>query len=149
MFIHIDTLNENITRVVYDYRGDRPGNSVLISDEFRPCGDSLPGQYEICGGRILFRNRQSEVVLQETGHELAEKEVFRYYLDGAPVVKRKQTANGEVSYVENIRRESAGSAFEGKIVFDVDEGEWICGLGQHEDGPMTITVGANTCTRRT
>ena len=94
MFIHIDTLNENITRVVYDYRGDRPGNSVLISDEFRPCGDSLPGQYEICGGRILFRNRQSEVVLQEIGHELAEKEVFRYYLDGAPVVKRKQTANG-------------------------------------------------------
>lgn len=142
MFIHIDTLNENITRVVYDYRGDRPGNSVLISDEFRPCGDSLPGQYEICEGRILFRNRQSEVVLQEIGHELAEKEVFRYYLDGAPVVKRKQTANGEVSYVENIRRESAGSAFEGKIVFDVDEGEWICGLGQHEDGTYDYNGGS-------
>ena len=72
MFIHIDTLNENITRVVYDYRGDRPGNSVLISDEFRPCGDSLPDSMRSAGAGSCS-NRQSEVVLQEISTSLPEK----------------------------------------------------------------------------
>jgi len=85
MFIHINAITKNITRVVYDHSEKEPANSILISDDFRPDGSWQPGQYELCGGRILFRNRHGEAVLQETGRELTEKEVFRYYMDGEPI----------------------------------------------------------------
>jgi alpha-D-xyloside xylohydrolase len=134
MFIHINAITKNITRIVYDHSEKEPANSILISDDFRPDGSWQPGQYELCGGRILFRNRHGEAVLQETGRELTEKEVFRYYMDGEPIVKYKQTANGEVAYVENIREVPDGTAFEGKLVFSIAEDEGIYGLGQHEDG---------------
>lgn len=134
LFIHIDTLNKNITRVVYSHSEEKPGNSILVSDEFRPDRKALPGQYEVSGDRVLFRNRQGETVLQETGHELIEKEVFRYCMDSKAVISRKQTANGEVSYTEDIRQVPAGKAFEGRLMFSVSEDERIYGLGQHEDG---------------
>ncbi|HEY8348964.1 MAG TPA: TIM-barrel domain-containing protein, partial [Clostridia bacterium] len=133
LFIHIDTLNKNITRVVYSHSEEKPGNSILVSDEFRPDRKALPGQYEVSGDRVLFRNRQGETVLQETGHELIEKEVFRYCMGDEAVTRRKQTANGEVSYAEDIRQVPAGKAFEGRLVFPVSEDERIYGLGQHED----------------
>lgn len=134
MYVHIDTITETITRVVYDHKEVEPGNSILICGEFKPDEYLLQGRYEADGERILFRNGQGEVVLQESGRSLTEKEVFRYRTDSEPVVRYKQTANGQVAYMDETRQESAGTAFEGKLAFSIAEEEGLYGLGQHEDG---------------
>ncbi len=134
LFVHIIPLTENITRVVYNHSTEAPGNGILIADEFMPQSNNESDQYQLDADHILFKNKQGEVVLEETEHSLAEKEIYRYFVDGEPVVKYKQTANGQVSYIDNAVREFAGTAYEGKIIFSITEDEGIYGLGQHEDG---------------
>lgn len=131
---HIISVSENITRVVYNNGEEEPGTSDLIDREFSTQGYAGPVRYEISEDRILFKNRYGEVVLKETGSSLREKEIFRYFIDGEPVVKYKETANGQVAYIENARQEAAGMSCEGKLVFSISEDEGIYGLGQHEDG---------------
>ena len=134
LHVHIIPINKNITRVVYNHRKEEPGNSILISDDFKPQRDLASERYLSEDDRILFKNKQGEVILKETGRSLTEKEIFRYFIDGEPVAKYKQTANGQVAYIENARQEFAGTSYEGKLVFSITEEEGIYGLGQHEDG---------------
>ncbi len=134
LFAHIIPVTENITRVVYSHSTNVPDNSILIADDFKPQDTIESGQYLLKDDCIFFKSIQGEVILKETGHGLAEKKIYRYFVDGEPVVKYKQTANGQVAYIENAVEEFAGTAYEGKIVFSVTEDEGIYGLGQHEDG---------------
>ena len=133
-FVHIMPMTENIIRVVYSKSQEKPGNSILIAEDFKPMDNLATDNYLSVDDSILFKNKQGEVILKEIGHCLTEKEVLEYYVDGDPVIKYKQTANGEVAYVENARHKSAGKAYEGKLVFSITEKEGIYGLGQHENG---------------
>lgn len=140
LFVNIMPLTENIIRVVYTNSNEESGNSILIAEDFKPVTNLTTDKYlsadkylsvDDC---ILFKNKQGEVILKETEHNLMEKEVFTYYVDGEPVVKHKQTANGEVAYIENATNKYAGTSYEGKLAFSITEQECIYGLGQHEDG---------------
>lgn len=134
MFVHIMPLTENITRVVYTYSEKEPSYSILISEDFRPQRGLTTDSYIAKEGHILFKNKNGEVVLEEIEHILTGKEIFRYFVDGEPIIKTKQTANGEVSYIENAKQELTGKAYEGKLTFTVTENEALYGLGQHEEG---------------
>lgn len=134
LFVHIMQLTENIIRVAYTNSKEEPGNSILIAEDFKPKANLVAEKYSSIDDCILFKNNQGEVILEETGHSLTEKEVFTYYVDGEPVVKYKQTANGEVAYIENAINKPAGTSYEGKLTFFITEEEGIYGLGQHEDG---------------
>lgn len=132
--VHIMPMTENIIRVVYSKSKEKPENSILIAEDFKPMDNLATDNYLSEDNCILFKNKQGEVILKETGHSLTEKEVLTYYVDGEPVIKYKHTANGDVAYIENARRKSAGKSFEGKLVFSITEKEAIYGLGQHENG---------------
>lgn len=134
LFVHIIPVTENITRVSYTHTKEEPGNSILIAEDFKPERCLPPDGYSSIDDCICFTNKHGEVILRETGHSLTEKEVYKYLIDGEPVVKHKQTANGEVAYIENSRLEPDGISYEGKLVFSITEDETIYGLGQHEDG---------------
>lgn len=133
-FVHIMPMTENIIRVVYSKSQEKPGNSILIAEDFKPMDNLATDNYLSVDDSILIKNKQGEVILKEIGHSLTEKEVLTYYVDGEPVIKYKQTANGDVAYIENARHKSAGKAYEGKLVFSITEEEAIYGLGQHENG---------------
>ncbi len=134
LFINIMPLTENIIRVVYTKTKKEPENSILIAEDFKPMINLDIDKYLSVDDCILFKNKQGEVILKETEHSLTEKKVLTYYVDGEPVIKHKQTANGEVAYIENARNKYAGTSFEGKLIFSITEKEGIYGLGQHEDG---------------
>lgn len=134
LFPHIIPITENITRVVYNHSMEEPENSNLIADDFEPQKNVKTGQYLLETDCISFRNKHGEVILKETAHDLTEKEIYRYVIDGEPIVKYKQTANGQVAYIENAVQEPAGTSYEGKLIFSITEDEGIYGLGQHEEG---------------
>ncbi|WP_070000427.1 glycoside hydrolase family 31 protein [Cellulosilyticum sp. I15G10I2] len=134
MFVHITQLTEYITRVVYTYSEKEPSYSMLISKDFKPQSGLTTNNYIAKDGGISFKNKEGEVILEEIAHGLTGKKVFKYFVDGEPIIKMKQTANGEVSYIENSRREASGKAYEGKLTFKVMEDEALYGLGQHEEG---------------
>ncbi len=134
LFVHIMPQRDNITRVVYSYEKESPGAGNLIVEGFKPHSNLMPVVHVSEDSCISFKNRRGEVILKEKNRSLTEKEVYRYIIDGEPIIKRKQTANGEVEYIENAREEPAGSSFEGKLVFSITENEGLYGLGQHEDG---------------
>lgn len=134
LFVNIMPMTENIIRVVYTNSKQEPENSILIAEDFKPMSNLTTDKYYSLEDCILFKNKQGEVILKETGHSLTEKEVLTYYVDGEPVIKYKHTANGDVCYIKNARHKYAGTAYEGKLVFSITEEEGIYGLGQHEAG---------------
>ncbi len=75
-----------------------------------------------------------KTVLTQTGVSFSPKEVFRYVCDGEPVIGKKLTANGEVSYTENIQAVPAGSSHTAAVRFKASGDELLLGLGQYEDG---------------
>jgi len=125
---------ENIIRVVYSYEKEKNRKSSLISEDFEPQNNIGGKKYIFEDNCISFLNRHGEIILKETARSLIEKTVYRYIIDGEPVVKRKQTANGIVEYIENAREEPAGISYEGRLIFSISDDEALYGLGQHEDG---------------
>ena len=64
----------------------------------------------------------------------ADKQLFRTVIDGEPVTKTKQTANGEVSVITNARQVPDRIVRRAVLRFTCGDGELLTGLGQHEDG---------------
>lgn len=134
LFTHILPVAANVVRVVYSLSPQAPKQSTLIADDF-VCDAAAGGvSYTVTDGRIAFQNLHGETILIETAHCMTPKDVYRYVIDGEPILKSKSTANGEVAYIQNARSVPAGSAFEGKLVFTVTANEHLYGLGQHENG---------------
>lgn len=73
-------------------------------------------------------------VLAQTRVSFTPKTVYKYEIDGEPIIKKKMTANGEVSYVENSRQIPCGESYSASITFTVGENELLLGMGQYEDG---------------
>ncbi len=133
MFAHIIPLSDNITRVVYTYAPGEPKKSSLVSGDFIQQNDIRPN-YAPENGGLAFKNGNNETVLAEIGHSLTEKQVYKFVVDGEPIIKYKQTANGEAAYIENSRQEPSGIAYGGRLEFAITKEEGLYGLGQHEDG---------------
>ncbi|MBO4903693.1 MAG: DUF5110 domain-containing protein [Lachnospiraceae bacterium] len=74
------------------------------------------------------------VVLKQTKVRLTPKTLYRFETDGEPVVRKKMTANGEVSYIENMHSIPAGKSYNAQIDFEIGNDEMLLGLGQYEDG---------------
>ena len=108
---------ENIIRVVYSYEKEKNRKSSLISEDFEPQNNIGGKKYIFEDNCISFLNRHGEIILKETARSLTEKMVYRYIIDGEPVIKRKQTANGIVEYIENAHEEPAGTSYEASLSF--------------------------------
>ncbi|MDP4088682.1 MAG: glycoside hydrolase family 31 protein [Bacillota bacterium] len=134
IFRYIIPLVENITRVVYTFSKEKPGYSRLIAEDFKQQENIETYNYLLKEDSISFKNKKGEVVLKETGHSLSEKSIYKYSVEDNAVAKVKQTANGDVSYTDNIKKEVVGKAWDGILTFEVTEDEGLYGLGQHEEG---------------
>ncbi len=132
--VRIEQVAENVVHVFLGVDGSVPEPSPLIREDRHPAPLVPQSGYEQLADRILFKNRQGNVVLEATCHMLNPKAVYRSLFDGEPVVKTKRTANGDVAVIENARQEQNGSAFHGTLVFGIAKDEHLYGLGQHEDG---------------
>ncbi|HEX3076506.1 MAG TPA: TIM-barrel domain-containing protein [Lachnospiraceae bacterium] len=132
--VYTRQITGNIVKVTYTYDQVEPEYSNLITEEMKRKEGCKPERYSLLAEGLAFKNDRDMVILKETGHYLEEKDIFRYLIDGKPVMKVKQTANGEVAYIENARKELVGKGFEGKLTFEVGTDECFYGLGQHEDG---------------
>lgn len=130
---HIIPLRDNIVRVTHSFGQTPPPTSPLISEDFvsEPASPSFCEQLQ--NGELAFR-LNGEPAFCELKHDLVSKNVYKYIVDGEPQIRVKQTANGEVAYIENAQKEPCGTAFEGRLIFRVNPGERLYGLGQHEDG---------------
>lgn len=134
LFVYTSLITENIIKVVHTWSKEEPKNSILIENDLKPQKDLKADQFFLEDDIIFFQNKHNEIILKEIERSLIEKEIFKDVIHGEPVVKYKQTANGEVAYIENARQEHVGKGYEGKLTFVITEDEYLYGLGQHEDG---------------
>lgn len=125
-------LDKNIVRISHFSGETPPPPSCIMCEDFTP----TTGVVSCCQPQknaLLFL-REGRVVCREANHSLREKTMYTTVIDAEPVIRKKLTANGEVSYIENARRVDAGTAYEGTLTFEVSEDCALYGLGQHEDG---------------
>lgn len=129
---HIQQLSDGIVHVYYSYDDKLTYKSNLISKDFsvQKCDDQRFIE-DIEGIDFLYKG---VCVLRQEGASLCKKDVYKYVIDGEPVIKKKLTANGEVSYIENARQEPERTSYEGQLTFQVGKDELLLGLGQYEDG---------------
>ncbi|NLI21948.1 MAG: DUF5110 domain-containing protein [Clostridiales bacterium] len=132
--LHVEQVAQNIVHVSYGPNSQLPAQSDLIDPRWRPDPAQEPVGFVREAGGIRFLNRHGDTVLVAAEHTLTPKAVYRYAIDGEPVLRTKHTANGDVAYIENSRQEPDGFAFHGRLGFRVARGEHLYGLGQHEDG---------------
>lgn len=78
--------------------------------------------------------RNNRKVLAQTEVSFCPKTVYKYEVDGEPVIVKKMTANGEVSYIENEREIPCAKSFSAELSFEIGDDELLLGLGQYEDG---------------
>lgn len=109
----IDKLNENITCITYSA-------SKLKSEGF--C-DRVP---------IHFMWNDKKVISQAEV-SFSPITVYKYETDSS-AFKKKQTANGEVAYTDNMIKTPAYESYSASITFDIGSEEMLLGMGQYEDG---------------
>lgn len=95
--------------------------------------DSRKQEYCDC---LRYEYGDEKVKLSQIKVKLIPKTVYRYEVEGEPVLKKKMTANGEVSYIENEKEIDDGSAYSAELTFEIGETELLLGMGQYEDGIM-------------
>lgn len=74
--------------------------------------------------------------LKELSVIFSEKNVYRSVVDGEPVFRKKKTANGEVTYIENSEQIFERISYSAVLELEIGDDEKIFGLGQYEDGIM-------------
>ena len=128
----VEQLSDAIVHVTYCYDEDTIEKSILIAEEFQP-SESVEKIYEEKDEGIDFFFKDRKVLCQKNA-SLSKKDVYQFVIDGDPVVKKKMTANGEVSYIENAEQKYERYSYEGLLEFEVGSDELLLGLGQYEDG---------------
>ena len=81
---------------------------------------------------IHFSYNDKCVLMQEEVRTAPQTE-YRY-ISEADDFKKKMTANGEVSYTENVQSIPAREMHSVKLRFTIGEDEMLLGMGQYEDG---------------
>ena len=129
---YIKQLSDKIVQVYYSTEEGSSYKSYLIAKDFSAQQyDEQIYLEEIEGIKFLYKGA---CVLKQEKASLCKKDVYKYVIDGEPVIKKKLTANGEVSYIENARQEPERTSYEGQLTFQVGKDELLLGLGQYEDG---------------
>lgn len=105
-------ISGQIIHITYDPSADE-ANSDFASYDYEWEGES-----KLCQNRVTF----------------LPKPIYKYKVDGEPVIKKKMTANGEVSYIENEQKVLTGESYSVDVSFEIGEKELLLGLGQYEDG---------------
>lgn len=113
----IENITENIIHVAYT-PGEIIGSDVIFEDALQS---------------FSYNNKE---VIKEKIIQFTPKDVFKFIVDGEPVIKKKKTANGEVSYIENAREEFERKSYSAVLEFTIGDNEKILGMGQYEDGFM-------------
>ena len=129
---YIKQLSDQIVHVYYSAEEGASYKSYLIAKDFS--AQEYHEQIyleEIEGIKFLYKGA---CVLKQEKASLCKKDVYKYVIDGEPVIKKKLTANGEVSYIENARQEQERTSYEGQLTFQVGKDELLLSLGQYEDG---------------
>lgn len=101
--------------------------------------DSRKQEYCDCLRYEYGKNRNeegNEPLFAQTEIKFIPKTVYRYEVDGEPILKKKMTANGEVSYIENEKQIEDKTAYLAQLSFEIGEEELLLGMGQYEDGIM-------------
>jgi len=111
---HVEYISESITHVIYS------------PEENKPLKDCEAQAFDFAGRRVL-----TQILV-----EMTPKDVFRYEIDGEPVLEKKLTANGEVSYIANARTVPYRKSYSACLQFQIGADEMLLGLGQYEDGIM-------------
>lgn len=118
----ICNISDKITHVLYESEGksdfSEGGENLEFSEDSQAYDFSE-------GGRVLITQTQVTFV---------PKTVYRYEVEGEPIIKKKMTANGEVSYIENQREIPWKQSYSIELSFEIGNDEMLLGLGQYEDG---------------
>ena len=109
----IENLREDITCVTYP--------AAAIPSEGQRDPEAVDFLWE--GQRVLSQSAVSFTPIT----------VYRYET-GASAFRKKQTANGEVAYTEELAEVPAYEAFSAAIEFRIGPDELLLGMGQYEDG---------------
>lgn len=116
MIKSVNAISDNIIQVKYT---PELSDSEGFCDDVKTCDFAEgKGKGKICQERLAF----------------IPKTVYRYECDGEPIIKKKMTANGEVSYVENEMMIPSAKSFSVTLSFEIGDDELLLGLGQYEDG---------------
>lgn len=99
-------------------------NVIHVTYDPDACTEAVPVDFK-------WKDR---TVLTQTDVTFTPKQVLRYVSEGDSVVRKKMTANGEVSYIENMSEVYDGSAYSVRVGFKTGPDELLLGLGQYEDG---------------
>ena len=131
---NVKQISDEIVWITYSNREEMPKKSELIAKDFvqRKVTHTC---YEITPSSVQFFYN-GEIVLEQMSARLTEKEIWKYVIHGEPQIKKKQTANGEVTYIENAEKQFERDSFCGSLEFRVGENELLLGLGQYEDGVL-------------
>ncbi len=111
-----EKISENIIHVSYPFEYE--------DKELRESRDAEPLDFSWEGKRVLT---QTEV-------SLTPKTELRYVSGGE--LKKKMTANGEVSYTEDMKEVPVKEVYSAVLTFTVGDDELLLGMGQYEDGIM-------------
>jgi alpha-D-xyloside xylohydrolase len=133
----IKQLADGIIHVMYSTAEQAISPSILISPEF--CETKAEISYKVDqsgieGGKEIHFYKEQQEILREVHHVMKKKEVLRYRADEEDAIRTKQTANGEVSYVANMKQEVERYSWTGELKFETMSDEMLLGLGQFEDG---------------
>ncbi len=74
-------------------------------------------------------------VVKQTKVSFSPRTVYRYVSDEM-ALKKKMTANGEVSYSEELKQVPVKESFSVCVEFEIGNDEVLLGMGQYEDGIM-------------
>jgi len=111
----VEKLTDKIIHVLH-YPGETAGINDFMENE------------------VLNISYKDTIVISESAASFKKKDVYKYVIDGEPVIKKKKTANGEVSYIENAKEIVERQSYSACLRFKIGEKEQILGLGQYEDG---------------
>lgn len=76
-------------------------------------------------------------VVRQSMVSFTPKTIYRYEA-GDSSLSTKQTANGEVSYADAMKKIPVGKSYSIELCFDIGDTELLLGMGQYEDGIMNL-----------
>ena len=109
----VEKISDNITHVSF------PLQNLKSSEEFV----SNPINF-------LWNN---ECVLRQSDVRIVPKKELKFISDSSDL-KKKMTANGEVSYTDAMRGIPSRDMYSIELKFAIGDGELLLGMGQYEDG---------------
>lgn len=143
--LHFEAVMPGVIRCVHTLRGHvQPPSDLIVPQEAAFAGmntasgglqsGALSVQYDPAEACITWL-QNGRILLQEKGHDLQPETMVLYSAaDGGAGIRRERTADGERSFVQELRAERGREVYRAKLHFAFGEDEGIFGLGQGDAG---------------